>query len=297
MRTERLACTLVVGIVWLFAAVQAAPDKSRRYEMRGMVMKVAPSHASFTVSHDSIPGVMDAMTMSFEVRRPQELEGVTAGTTVEFTLVVGAESVYAEHLRVRPYDAVEQDPLTARRLKLLKEIAKGRASAGAALAIGQAVPDFTLTDQARQSVRLSTFRGKVIAINFIYTSCALPQFCFRIANHFGVLQRRFRDHLGRDLILLTVTFDPVRDQPERLSEYASQWNADPKSWHFLTGAMSDVKRVCQSFGVDFFPDEGLMNHSSHTAVIGRGGELVANIEGNQFTAEQLGDLVQTTLKP
>jgi protein SCO1/2 len=48
--------------------------------------------------------------------------------------------------------------------------------------------------------------------------------------------------------------------------------------------------------VDFFPDEGLMNHSSHTAVIGRDGTLVANLEGNQFTAAQLGDLVDTVLK-
>ena len=60
--------------------------------------------------------------------------------------------------------------------------------------------------------------------------------------------------------------------------------------------MDDVKRVCGLFDVDFFPDEGLMNHSSHTAVIDRQGRLVANIEGNEFTAIQLGDLVETALK-
>jgi protein SCO1 len=49
------------------------------------------------------------------------------------------------------------------------------------------------------------------------------------------------------------------------------------------------------FGVDAFQDEGLMNHSLHTAVIDRSGKLVANIEGNQFTAEQLGDLVETAI--
>jgi protein SCO1/2 len=47
--------------------------------------------------------------------------------------------------------------------------------------------------------------------------------------------------------------------------------------------------------VAFFPDEGLMNHSLHTAVINRQGRLVANIEGNQFTADQLGDLTQSVL--
>jgi protein SCO1/2 len=49
------------------------------------------------------------------------------------------------------------------------------------------------------------------------------------------------------------------------------------------------------FGVNFWPDEGLLTHSLHTAVIDRDGKLVANLEGNQFTAVQLGDLVEATL--
>ena len=117
----------------------------------------------------------------------------------------------------------------------------------------------------------------------------------RIANNFGVLQRRFKDQLGRDLVLLTVTFDPQRDSPEVLAHYAQTWKADPNTWHFLTGPVPDVRRVTTMFGVDFFPDEGLMNHSLHTALIESHGKLVANIEGNQFTADQLTDLVDTIL--
>jgi protein SCO1/2 len=47
--------------------------------------------------------------------------------------------------------------------------------------------------------------------------------------------------------------------------------------------------------VNFVPDEGLYIHSLHTAVIGRDGRLLANLEGNDFTAQQLGDLVNATL--
>jgi protein SCO1/2 len=49
------------------------------------------------------------------------------------------------------------------------------------------------------------------------------------------------------------------------------------------------------FGLDAFPNEGLIDHSVRTAVIDRQGRLVANIEGNQFSAGQLGDLVGTVL--
>ena len=145
-------------------------------------------------------------------------------------------------------------------------------------------------------VTLSQLAGKVVAVNFVYTRCALPQFCLRIANNFGVLQKRFSGELGRELALLTITFDPERDTPEVLAEYASQWKADSRYWRFLTGAVADVRRVCAMFGSIAFPDEGLMNHSLHTAVIDRKGNLVANIEGNQYTPEQLGDLVAATLK-
>jgi len=66
--------------------------------------------------------------------------------------------------------------------------------------------------------------------------------------------------------------------------------------YFLTGTIPDVQRVCHLFGVDAFPDDGLMVHSLHTAIIDRQGKLVANIEGNQFTANQLGDLTQAVLE-
>jgi hypothetical protein len=83
--------------------------------------------------------------------------------------------------------------------------------------------------------------------------------------------------------------------PERLGQYASQWRADPKTWHFLTGTATEVERVCGMFGVDFFADEGLMSHSVRTDVIDRQVILIANVEGNQNTAAQLGDLVGAAL--
>jgi protein SCO1/2 len=288
MNARRLGTHGLVLVALLL--VPGSVSAAERYAMRGLVLSVDASHKSFVVSHDSIPNVMGAMTMSFDVRAPKELEGVAPGTIVEFTLVLDRQEAHAEQIRIRRYESVEQDPLTARRLKLLKDII---GSPSKTLTIGETVPDFTLTDQTGRRVALSQLRGKVVAINFIYTSCALPQFCFRTANQFGVLQKRFKQQLGRDVVFLTVTFDPVRDQPERLAEYAGQWKADPSAWHFLTGAVMDIQRVCSLFGLDYFPDEGLINHSSRTAVIDRQGHLAANIEGNQFTAEQLGDLLDT----
>jgi protein SCO1/2 len=116
-----------------------------------------------------------------------------------------------------------------------------------------------------------------------------------LSNNFARLQKRFNDRLGRDLVLLSISFDPDHDHPEVLAKYADQWKANVEGWHFLTGTLNTVKQVCGMFGMNFWPDEGLLTHSLHTAILDREGKLVANIEGNQFTAVQLGDLVEAVL--
>jgi len=266
----------------------------QEFAVRGMVISVNRSALTFTASIDAIENYMRAMTMPFEVRSAGDLEGVTPGAIVEFTLLVNERSSYAQNVHVVRYESVEQDPFTASRLTLLNDIVRGSAVKQAT--IGEQVADFTLTDQRRQRVRLSDFGGKLLAINFIYTSCPLPNFCLRLADNFNALQKRFRRELGRNLVLLTVTFDPAHDTPEVLAEYASQWSADTTKWHFLTGPPAEIERVCDLFGVKAYANEGLLDHSLHTVVIDRKRRLVANIEGNQFTAAQLGDLVQNLLR-
>jgi len=282
-----------VAVATALLAGEGAAAADKQYPVTGMVVSVDPAGKRFTVSHERIAGFMEAMTMPFEVRQPGELRGLVPGAIVEFTLVVGADTAYAAGITVRRYESVERDPRTARRLAVMKRLAGLTAPPAA---VGTRVPDFTLVDQARRRVSLSSLAGKVVAVNFVYTRCALPQFCLRMSNTFAAVQKRFAADIGRDLVLLTVSFDPERDTPEVLAAYAAQWQANPAGWHFLTGGAADIRRVCALFGQDAFPDEGLMSHSLHTAVIDRAGTLVANIEGNRFTPEQLGDLVAATLR-
>ncbi len=259
------------------------------------MLKVDPTKNSVYVSTDAIPGFMEAMAMSYPVKNPKVLANLAPGAMIDFTLVVTPDTSYIENIKVHAFESLEQDPLTARRLKLLDQID----SAGTAINLlepGQHVPDFTLTDQSSQPVTLSTFAGKVVVISFMYTRCALPNYCFRLSTNLSRLQKCFHDQLGRDLILLSITFDPAHDQPAQLNDYAKIWKADPAAWHMLTGSDADVQNVCREFGVVAYPDEGLLIHSLHTVIIDRQGNLAANLEGNEFTATQLGDLVETVMK-
>jgi protein SCO1 len=279
---------------WLVALCLALPGAAAdRYPVKGLIVSVNASARTFTASIDEIPGFMAAMTMPFEVRDGRQLEGLAPGTFVEFTLVVDQQASFVEARRIVPFAAVEKDPFAASRLALLNRIVSPRALPPP-LAAGSAVPDFTLRNHRGQRVSLAAQRGKVVAINFIYTRCALPDFCLRLTTHFTAMQQRFAGRLGRDLTLMTVTFDPTHDTQEVLAGYAAQWRARP-AWHFLTGSEADIARVCQLFGVHAFTNEGLVDHSLHTVIIDRRGRLAANLEGNTFSAAQLGDLIAAQL--
>jgi protein SCO1 len=273
------------------AGIPARADQ--RFQGTGLVVTVDRQRQTVVISHDSITGFMDAMVMPFHVRDPKQLDNVRAATMVNFTLVVTKTSSYVSDLRVRAYESIERDPDQARRLKVLDSAMSAKPPA---LEIGQPVPNFTLVDQNNRQVALSDFSGKVVAITFIYTRCPLPDYCFRLTNNFGRLQKRFKDRLGKDLILLSITFDPDHDRPEVLAKYAQVWKADAAGWRFLTGPADSVKQACSRFGMNFWPDEGLLTHSLHTVLIDRQGRLTANLEGNQFTARQLGDLVEATTR-
>lgn len=266
------------------------------YSASGLVIRINAAHREVQISCQAIPGYMDAMVMTLPVRNAGELKDLRPGMTIDFKLDVGKDAAYAEQIHVRRYESSSQEPMAARQLEILEAAtARSHASIGPILRVGQPVPDFTLIDQNRQKVRFADFRGKVVAMTFIYTRCPLPNFCFRMSDNFGALDRRFANQMGKNLVLLSVTFDPEHDQPEVLEEYAKTWTKDETGWHFLTGRPDDVRKVYSELGVSAWQDEGFLTHSLHTVVIDRDGRLVANLEGNEYSAQQLGDLVQSVM--
>jgi protein SCO1 len=280
--------------VVLMSAAAGLSQAAQRYSASGLLVQVDRPHHTLDVSCQAIPGYMKAMEMRLPVREGKALDGLQPGMMIEFTLAVTKHSAYVENIRIRHYESTDQEPMEVRQLKLVENLVAPNGEP--TLDVGEPVPDFTLIDQTRQNVTFSKLAGKVVAIAFIYTSCPLPNYCFRLSNNFGLLRKRFADRMDRDLVLLSITFDPEHDQPEVLANYARTWKSDAKGWYFLTGPTLAVQKVCHMFGMNFWPDEGFMTHSLHTVIVGRDGKVVANLEGNEFTAQQLGDFVETVLR-
>ncbi len=292
-RSSTLAWSLLVFSLLPIAAAFAA----QRHPAFGVVLKIQPPR-TIVISCAEIPHFMDAMEMTFAVANSNDLAALHEGMMIDFTLVDGSRATpgapIAENIHIHHFVNPDAEPLAVKRMELLSKMIAPDTGKDL-VPVGQPVPDFALTDQHGQPVKLSQFSGKTVAVTFLYTRCPFPNYCFRLANNFGRVERRFASRMDKDVVLLSVTFDPQTDSPAVLEKYASTWKENTRGWYFLTGPVPEIRRVCHMFGMSVWSDEGMLAHSMHTAVIGPDGKLVANLDGNEFTAEQLGDLIQIVM--
>jgi protein SCO1/2 len=112
-------------------------------------------------------------------------------------------------------------------------------------------PSYQLVSQEGRPVSNSDLYGRVVLYNFIYTHCTTV--CPAMTGQMLQVQRRLAAlGLSDDVQLVSITFDPQRDTPERLREYAGRMNADVSNWLWLTGDTLGIKRLVGSeFGVYF----------------------------------------------
>jgi protein SCO1 len=113
-------------------------------------------------------------------------------------------------------------------------------------ATGLRFPKVTLIDQDGQPVRLRDLEDKVLAINFVFTTCTT--ICPPMTANFFQLQKLMADRVNKDFQMISISLDPVNDTPARLKAFAQKFGAQP-GWRFLTGSKSDVEQVLRALRV------------------------------------------------
>jgi protein SCO1/2 len=242
------------------AKVSAEP---RSFEVRGIVRGLEPDGRSARIEHEEIPGYMAGMTMSFEVRDSHELDGLQPGDTVTFRLHVTEEHGWIDQLHKL------ETPRAAPVFERLPD--------STPLALGELLPDQTLTDTEGHAVRLSDFRGKALAFTFFFTRCPYPDFCPRLSKGLAETQALLKARPDRptNWHLASITIDPDYDTRERLKAYATEYGADPAHWAFLTAPLAEVTALGERFDLDFWranPDEPI-THNTRTVVIDTDGRV------------------------
>jgi cytochrome oxidase Cu insertion factor (SCO1/SenC/PrrC family) len=118
------------------------------------------------------------------------------------------------------------------------------------------VAGFALRDSTGRAVNTHQITaGKVAVVSFIYTACPERLGCPLASLALQDLQGRLKDEgLSRDVVLLSISFDPGRDSPAQLAKYARVYGADPAFWWFMTAPSSRILGdVLESYGQDRAP--------------------------------------------
>ena len=107
--------------------------------------------------------------------------------------------------------------------------------------------DTELLNQDGRPMRLYSdlLKDKIVVIDVIFTTCT--GVCPVLSGTFAKFQDRLGDRLGKDVLLLSISVDPVNDTPAKLKEYAARFKARP-GWHFLTGSKENVDAALRKLG-------------------------------------------------
>jgi protein SCO1/2 len=126
--------------------------------------------------------------------------------------------------------------------------------------------DFTLRDQDGHLVSLRDYRGQVVVLTFLYSTCqdTCPVTATTIR---GAL-----DELGHDVPALAISVDPPNDTPASARKFLAEQRANGRI-RFVLGSRTQLHPIWNGYGIT--PQRITQEHLAHiTLVDGRGFQRV-----------------------
>jgi protein SCO1/2 len=250
------------------------------FQVKGVVMEVKPGEKSVVIRHEEVPNYMPAMTMPFDVKDTNVLNGIGAGDPVSFRLLVTDTEGWIDQIqKIGPKTNMLPANATIRRARDVEPLSEG-----------DMLSPYQFTNQFGKPFSTADFKGQALAIDFLFTRCPLPNFCPLLANNFAAAQKQLlaNPNTPTNWHLLTITFDPEFDTPAVLQRYAESHGYDSNHWTFATGEQIDLSAIGEQFGLVVSRDEnGGFGHNLRAAVIDSSGRVRKIFVGNQWKPDEL----------
>src|ERR1044072_8629923 len=108
------------------------------------------------------------------------------------------------------------------------------------------IPDLVLRDQKDRRVRFYSdlIKDKVVVLSFLYTSCSYT--CTLQGRTFEKLQSLLGERLGKSVFLISVTTDPVKDNPAQLRAWGKRYDIH-SGWTLVTGEEGEMNKLLKPF--------------------------------------------------
>jgi protein SCO1 len=258
----------------------AVPSGSvKQYAVKGIIVGTDPAHDEVTVDSESIPGFMEAMTMPYKVKDPNVLQDLHPGDHMTGVLLVGDDSTVLDQIVITAQAQPDYKPQAQYHVP----------------AVGDAVPDFRLTNQSGHEISFRQFHGKALLVTFIYTRCPLSDYCPRMSRNFASIDKSLQADptIYKKTHLLSISFDPAYDSPAVLRSYGEAYTGNYtkekfEHWDFAAPSKADLPKLLQFFDVGATPGENhTITHSLSTAIIGPDGKIAQWYPTNDWKPEDV----------
>lgn len=136
-------------------------------------------------------------------------------------------------------------------------------------------PEVTLEDSKGRTYPFSEFQGKYVMLTFIYTACTdvCPELEMNLAQVYQAIPKHY---IGEDIVFLSISFDPERDDPETLAKYQDYFASGGETWRMARVTdEKELNRLLDEFGVIVIPDGyGNFQHNSAFYLVDPNGVLI-----------------------
>jgi cytochrome oxidase Cu insertion factor (SCO1/SenC/PrrC family) len=118
--------------------------------------------------------------------------------------------------------------------------------------LSEKAPDFQLTDQNGSLIKLSDFRGKVVILTFMDSTC--KDTCPLTAAQLRQTYRQLDKNEANQMAFIGLNVNVEANQVADVAEITKTWHLEEiPSWHFLTGNQEELAAVWKAYGVAVVP--------------------------------------------
>jgi protein SCO1 len=163
--------------------------------------------------------------------------------------------------------------------------------------------EFNLVDQDGQKISFpEAYSGNVMLVGYVYTHC--PDICPIITYNMRDVQRELAEEEG--LMLVSVSFDPDRDTPEILYQYAESYRLNQGNWRLLTGEKKEVEALLEKLQIAtvktptrFAEDNTpiyFIDHTDRVTLIDKKGQIRRHYMGSELSSDEVTEDIRTLLQ-
>lgn len=164
------------------------------------------------------------------------------------------------------------------------------------LSVKKSIADesYELVNQKGNEVQFpDAYAGNVMLVGYVYTHC--PDICPMITYNMRDIQLELQEE--DEFMLVSLSFDPERDTPEMLHEYAKNYKLNQENWRLLTGSTEEVDAALETLEIKTlkspttFTEEGgkryYIDHTDRVTLIDRKGDVRNTYVGSKMNQEQI----------